>query len=430
MPKYLYRCFFLVFLTVLFGIFKNTPLYLIDKLLGVASMGFCLFYVTYSYIIKRDPMYRFSRRAIFIFMALLICAVITTKVLYKQKFVDSITAQIDCFQVFLLAFFAYAFYARKLKPETFEFFLNYFIVLNIIILVLFRNYASTGESLTGGHALVFKSQFLPKEFVRFGAIYYFVVFLRNGKYKDILISIFLLMFPNIIIHFERGYFAVTVMMMFLTVLLIRKSRQIISKIVICIFIGMIVIVTGLSFAGSFGATILNRYTDIINGINTGSSEDASVNYRLKEVVVGMKLWERDPWFGAGKINSANIDNVAGMDYYPSDVGVIGILSVYGVVGMAVYAVIFVVAIFTFFKTLKYEKRYSIITVCLGIYFLSLCIESVQTAIVMLVPAYWSFLYIFYLYSKRLDTENYIILQQELLEEQQAEEEEKNILLIT
>jgi O-antigen ligase len=412
MPKYCYKIFNFIFLLDLFGIFKNTPLYLIDKFLDIFCAFFCLFYLTYSFFSKPNEFYSLGRKVIICFLIIFGISVIASYLQYKQKITEGMAAQIDCLQVFILAFYAYAFNARKLKIESFERYIKYFIILNIIILVLFKDYVNKETSLTGSHALTFKSNYLPMQFIRFGVIYFFVMFLKRGKYIYGIISVGLLFFPNILVHFERGYFAYNVMVMILTIMMIRKSQKFFSKFIIAILVLPIVLIIAISFSGSFGANIIAKYGDIISGVTQGTSGDRSVNYRLQEVPAALKLLKKDPLFGSGKLNSANSILVTGIDLYPSDIGVIGILGAYGFVGLIVFIVIFYYAIKTFRRTIRNNRRYSVMTMALGIYFMGICVNAIQTAEVMLTPAFWSFIYMLYLYSKKLDDEYY---QQKLAE---------------
>ena len=341
MAKYFYRLFNLIFLVALFGIFKNTPLYLIDKVLDVFCPFFCVSYLTHSFLVKRNEFYPFARKALFGYFALLIVSVLAATLLCHQKFLESLAAQLEFLQIFTLAFYAYAYKNRKLEVRDFEKYIKYFLILNLIIVVAFRNYVSTGTSLVGSHALVFKYNYLPVQFIRFGVIYFFVLFLKRGKYIYGLFCVFLLVFPNVMLKWERGYFFYTIMLMCLTVMLIRKSQRFFSKIIVGTFILLLLLVVAISFSGSFGASILTKYGDIISGVSQGSSGDASVNYRLKEIPAGLKLFAKDPLLGSGKLNSANSVIVTGIEYYPSDIGVIGILSTYGIVGVIVFVAVFI-----------------------------------------------------------------------------------------
>jgi len=365
----------------------------------------------------------FPKKAILVFTILFILGIFTTKKLFNQKFSDSIIAQIDFSRIVILAFYAYAFKNKMLKISDFEWVLKPFIVINLIILILFRNYVSTDISQSGA-LLSFAANLLPKEFVRFGVVYFFVLFLKRGKYYYLFYVLFLLVFPNILIRFERGYFTATVMLMMITIFSIRKTRRLVANITItCVilFLGAIILV---NFTGSIGQSIIAKYSNLISGLTTGSSEEASIDYRLKEVAVGMTLFKKDPLLGSGRIKNTNLQNYTGMDYYPSDVGFIGILSTYGIVGLAIFIVMFARSGIIFLKIIRRAQQYSYFTICVATYMFSIAINSLQTASIILYPAYWCFLNLLYMHSKKIDDKN-----NAQLAEQNMESEEVNIQVV-
>ena len=65
----------------------------------------------------------------------------------------------------------------------------------------------------------------------------------------------------------------------------------------------------------------------------------------------------------------------------------------------------------FYKTVKNDSKYSQITLCMAIYTLSIAIISLQTGLIIMSPAEWCFMYLFYLYGKKIDKERHEITQQ-------------------
>ena len=266
--------------------------------------------------------------------------VFTTKHILQQKISDSVSAQFDYIQISILIFYAYSFKYHKVRIKDFEWVLQWFIILNIIILFAFRNYVDTGVSQITGSTQIFQSHFLPKEFIRLGVFYFFVLFLKREKSKYAIISIFLLLYPNLLIYFERGYFVATLMVMLITVFIIRKSKRIVPNIIIGIFTLFLTVIIFLNFSGTVGANLVKRYSAVFSGISGTQTDDPAVNYRFQEVTVGLRLFGENPIFGAGRLKVENSQLVTGINFYPSDVGVIGILASYGIIGILVYFVMF------------------------------------------------------------------------------------------
>jgi O-Antigen ligase len=427
MLRTVYKIYNLIFLLVLFAVFKNTPLYLLDTALGILSVVICFFWITIPYILKRHELYKFSKKAMLVFTILFILGILTTKKLYNQKISDSIIAQIDFSRIVILAFYAYAFKNNMLKISDFEWVLKPFIVINLIILILFRNYVSTEISQTGA-LLNFAANLLPKEFIRFGVFYFFVLFLKRGKYHYLFYVLFLLVFPNILIRFERGYFTATVMLMMVTIFSIKKTKRLIANITITcliLFLGAVILV---NFTGSLGQSIITKYSNLISGLTTGSTDEASIDYRLKEVTVGWNLFKKDPILGSGRIKNTNLQAVTGMAYYPSDIGFIGILSTYGIVGITIFIIMFARSGIIFLKIIRRTQQYSYFTICVSTYMFAIAINSLQTASIILFPAYWCFLNLLYIYSRRIDDERNN--EQLIEEEEQSEELDGHIISIT
>lgn len=350
--------------------------------------------------------------------------VVITKKQYNQSFGDGLTAQIDTFQVFILAFYAYAFKTGKIVINDLEKVIKYSIIINLIILVLFRDYVSVSTT-SSGHSVTFKSNFLPKEFVRLGVMYYYAAFLKRGKYIDLFIASFLLFFPNVLIHFERGYFAVAFLLMGLTMFFARKSKKAVMNFIISIFVATMSLIMLISFVGDIGGAQIQRYSDIISGISGTHVSDPSVTYRLKEIAAGAKLYTNDPILGSGKIKQVNSQLIVGIDFYPTDIGVIGMLDTYGIVGLVVFIIMFIISGILYVKILKRVNRYSIFTIGIATYVFAICINSIQTGVIINQPAYWAFLYMVCLYSKNTDDKNYQMLLPDEDDEADHENNELN-----
>ncbi|MGN6616905.1 MAG: O-antigen ligase family protein [Ilyomonas sp.] len=402
--KSYYRFLNYIFLAVLFSFIFGTPLRSYDNYFALACIFISIFFIGKKLFSKSDIYFSFVRTILLLFLFLLFNSIIASWMAVHQSPLDSLKANIAYLQLFLLVFYAFIFSKKKISIEGFKKAFIVFIFLELIFLVLFQG--QDKDAVKTGDAMI-AADHVSKNFIRLGVMCSFSIFLKKGKTLYGLIAIFLLCFPNIISDFQRAYFTIALMMMGLSFILVKKTTKSVNQFLLggaLALIFLIVIVT-FNFSNGIISTVTQKYSAVIAAMQGNKQEsDPSVRIRFWEAKVALQFFKDNPLIGSGRPGPTAFYNLLGRVYYPADVGVVGVLGTFGIIGFLIYGYLFFLAVKLFIKVLQRSKAYSAFTIGLTIYCLNLAIESLQTGVLLLRPAFFLFIYLLARYSKQTDEE--------------------------
>src|SRR6476661_1551694 len=107
MSSYWYKILNFLFFIVLFKVFVNTPLYIIDKVVSLLAILISCFFISRKFLFQKNYFYSTSRKLISIFLILSFSSIFISKYFFAQSFSDSFSANLSTFELIILAFYAY-----------------------------------------------------------------------------------------------------------------------------------------------------------------------------------------------------------------------------------------------------------------------------------------------------------------------------------
>ena len=211
----------------------------------------------------------------------------------------------------------------------------------------------------GGSGVVIQSEtkggFVYKfnvEFIVFGIIYYFILFINKNKIKHLLFSLLL---SSYILFFLKGRGLILVLIITLITIVITNTsiKQKIFYAVILVLPAILVINIALLFYEDSFTNFLDMFNNLLLVMQGEYSGESSADSRIIQVNFALKLMDNDvgKWlFGIGNLSYQWQGGFTQFGYfYPTDIGAFGAICVFG-------SLPFLISKFIYYLFYKYFKR--------------------------------------------------------------------------
>jgi hypothetical protein len=196
--------------------------------------------------------------------------------------------------------------------------------------------------LKGGYIYKFIMTFMV-----FGFLYYSILFFRNKRLIDLLLS-----FPFVIyLVFIRQDRSIIILCLITFLFFFFKRIFPLNK----IKYGLITIVSGFGlflFLSIIQTNYFEKFTNVVTAFSGEETNEASTNVRNKEMAIALPYILKNPYFGNGELSNqwnGGYQNLFGY-FFPSDIGLFGELYVFGIVGTLLLHVQFIFGVYYVRKT--------------------------------------------------------------------------------
>jgi hypothetical protein len=196
--------------------------------------------------------------------------------------------------------------------------------------------------LKGGYIYKFIMTFMV-----FGFLYYSILFFRNKRVIDLLLSSPFLIY----LVFIRQDRSIIILCLITFLFFFFKRIFPLNK----IKYGLITIVSGFGlflFLSIIQTNYFEKFTNVVTAFSGEETNEASTNVRNKEIAIALPYILKNPYFGNGELSNqwnGGYQTLFGY-FFPSDIGLFGELYVFGIVGTLLLHVQFIFGVYYVRKT--------------------------------------------------------------------------------
>jgi hypothetical protein len=196
--------------------------------------------------------------------------------------------------------------------------------------------------LKGGYIYKFVMTFMV-----FGFLYYSILFFRNKRVLDALLSMPFLIY----LIFIRQDRSIILLSLITFIFFFFKRIFPLNK----IKYGLITLVSAVCFTlflSVFETNYFVKFTNVITAFSGEETNEAATNIRNKEIAIALPYIAKNPYFGNGELSNqwnGGYQRLFGY-FFPSDIGLIGEIYVFGIIGTLLLHVQFIFGAFYVRKT--------------------------------------------------------------------------------
>lgn len=209
--------------------------------------------------------------------------------------------------------------------------------------------------LKGGYIYKFVMTFMV-----FGFLYYSILFFRNKRVLDALLSMPFLIY----LIFIRQDRSIIVLSLITFIFFFFKRIFPLNK----IKYGLITLVSAVCFTlflSVFETNYFVKFTNVITAFSGEETNEAATNVRTKEIAIALPYIAKNPIFGNGELSNQWNDGYRRLFgyFFPSDIGFIGELYVFGILGTLLLHVQFLFGTYYVRKTTDKKNNHFFIVLC-------------------------------------------------------------------
>lgn len=399
--KNLYLLLISILIILLFNVFKLTPLSKISTYLSfaISSFGHILFYRK-KHLFPKKIKYWY-----YLGLTTMFISMIVGYLIYQQSFISGIVANINFYNIGSVIVFFYFFLKKEIsfiRLFSIMKYISWFLVVFIALMVI-MDFKFINQSELTGNIVIVNAGKLSKDLTNFFGVYWLSLFLIKNNYKYLLFSL-LFFGANHFYEIQRFVLLVDILLIFISILIIRKSNRAIKVIVPALFsLGFIYIFLSSS---STGQAIIDRFVEATKLFTEDSNSitDTSSAARVYEIDLAINKFRESPLFGNGFYRASDANKVIGEEAYfhVSDIGIFGVLFSLGIFGV----ILFLQQYRLIWKELKIKSK-NHYQLCLTLSLVFLMLYSLLTARSINNYTYFFFLFSFYQMSLICNTPNII-----------------------
>ncbi len=309
-----------------FNTFYLTPLGLYAKFL-IFGISLLAFIFNFRMIIK---IFWFKLIGIIVLISIL-----NSYLIFQQNVTSSIIANSNLIEVFALSF---VFIWLNKKSIDFNALMKLLILSAWVysVIIFLTSMLDISFSVNTSEGLVSRGvEKLSKQLVFLGFFFYFDLFMKNKKYKNLLYS-FWFFFVTQIYDIQRGDIIFLVVSIGLFIFIRSRYKGI--------------TIVGLSLLGFFAlftlsyvfrdSLVKDKFVQMSYFFQPDKWDlisDVSISIRLNEIEFAMNYIKDSPFFGAGLVKPGNYTNYFGdQHFYIGDIGLMGVFFSFGLFGIFYY----------------------------------------------------------------------------------------------